>query len=76
MLILTRGRGQSIMIGEDIEITLVSVEKDKVRIGIDAPQDVVILRKELCEQTEQENKKAASSDISTLDKVQQIFEKR
>ncbi len=47
MLVLSRKTGESVMIGDDIEITLVSTEGSKVRIGIQAPSDVPVHRKEI-----------------------------
>jgi carbon storage regulator len=47
MLVLTRKANQSIMIGEDIEITVLSVLGEKVRLGIEAPRDVPVFRKEV-----------------------------
>jgi len=47
VLVLSRKTGESIMIGDDIEITLVSCEGSKVRIGIQAPADVPVHRKEI-----------------------------
>ena len=47
MLVLTRQRDQTIMIGDDIEITIVDVRGDRVRIGIAAPQSVRVYRKEI-----------------------------
>jgi len=49
MLVLSRKPLQSIMIGPDIKITIVTVERNQVRIGIEAPRDVTILRNELLE---------------------------
>ena len=47
MLVLTRKTNQSIMIGDDIEVSILSVAGDKVRIGIDAPRDIAVFRKEV-----------------------------
>lgn len=47
MLVLTRKASQKIVIGEDISITIVRIDGNRVRIGIDAPQDVTIQREEL-----------------------------
>ena len=47
MLVLTRKANQSIMIGEDIEISVLSVLGEKVRLGIEAPRDVPVFRKEV-----------------------------
>ncbi len=47
MLVLTRKSGQSIMIGDDIEVSVLAVSKDKIRIGITAPKSVPVFRKEV-----------------------------
>ena len=47
MLVLTRKSNQSIMIGDDIELSVLSVSGEKVRIGIEAPQEVPVFRKEV-----------------------------
>jgi carbon storage regulator len=47
MLVLTRKTNESIMIGEDVEVTVLAVSRDKIRLGIDAPKDVPIFRKEV-----------------------------
>lgn len=47
MLVLTRKSGQSIIIGDDIEVTVLAVTRDKVRIGIEAPRAVPVLRREV-----------------------------
>jgi carbon storage regulator len=49
MLILTRRPGESLLIGDDIEITLINVEGNQVKVGIRAPHDIAILRSELRE---------------------------
>jgi carbon storage regulator len=53
MLVLTRKPNQSIMIGDDIEISVLSVVGEKVRIGIHAPQDVPVFRTEIYVELEQ-----------------------
>jgi carbon storage regulator len=47
MLVLTRKGNQSIMIGDDIEVTVLAIMGEKVRIGIDAPRNVPVFRKEV-----------------------------
>ena len=47
MMIVSRKRNERILIGQDIEISVLSIEGDRVRIGIEAPIDVAILRKEI-----------------------------
>ncbi|MDP4104072.1 MAG: carbon storage regulator CsrA [Bacillota bacterium] len=65
MLVLTRKNGESIKIGDDIEITIISGKNDQVKIGIKAPKDVEIFRKEIYDQIIMENQQA-SQDISGL----------
>jgi len=71
MLILTRKKGQSIMLDQNIEIHIASVEGDQVKLGIKAPKDVVVLRKELVEEIVTSNQEAAaqSFDIQLLKKA-------
>jgi carbon storage regulator len=47
MLVLTRKTNQSIMIGDDIEVSVLDVSRDKIRLGITAPRDVPVFRKEV-----------------------------
>jgi carbon storage regulator len=47
MLVLTRKSNQSIMIGDDVEVSVLSVMGEKVRIGIQAPQEIPVFRKEI-----------------------------
>jgi carbon storage regulator len=61
MLILARKVGQRIVIAGDIEITVVEVRGDQVRLGITAPRDIAVHRKELLEQIIAENIKAAET---------------
>jgi carbon storage regulator len=60
MLVLARKVGQSIVINDDIEITVIEVRGDQVRLGINAPKSVPVHRKELFEQIRAENLKAAA----------------
>ena len=61
MLVLTRRMNQTIIIGEDIEITVVEVRGDQVRIGIAAPRGVAVHRHEIWAQIQAENKASAAS---------------
>jgi carbon storage regulator len=65
MLVLTRKNGESIKIGDDIEITIIHSKNDQVKIGIKAPKNIEILRQELFEETQKENTQA-SKDIGDL----------
>lgn len=72
MLVLTRKPDQSIMVGSDIEITVLEVRGEQVRLGIRAPRNVTVHRKEVFEQIRLENQNATATsteslpDISTL----------
>ncbi len=58
MLVLSRHRDESIMIGDDVVITIVDIRGDKVRLGIEAPQDSPVHRQEVYEAIKRENQKA------------------
>lgn len=69
MLVLSRHRDESIMIGDDVMITIVDIRGDKVRLGIDAPQEIPVHRQEVYEAIKRENQKASRvnpSEISDL----------
>jgi len=59
MLVLSRMRDQTIMIGDDVEITIVDIRGDKVRLGITAPSHIPVHRKEVYDAIQAENVKAA-----------------
>ncbi|MBP5305869.1 MAG: carbon storage regulator CsrA [Lachnospiraceae bacterium] len=63
MLALSRKVNESIMIGNDIEITVLEVKGEQVKLGISAPKNVHILRKEIFVDVQDENKKAAESNV-------------
>ena len=63
MLVLTRKKDQSIIINENVEITILEVQGDQVKIGIDAPREITIHRKEVFMQIAEENKKAADINV-------------
>lgn len=69
MLIITRKKGESLMIGDDIEIIVSKIDDGSVKIGINAPKDVTILRKEIYEEVENENKEAIKVDINMLKNI-------
>lgn len=61
MLILNRKKGESIQIGDDIEIKVVAVEGDQVKLGIEAPRSVDVYRKEIYIKIQEENQEASSA---------------
>jgi carbon storage regulator len=62
MLVLSRQRDESIMIGDNIVITIVDIRRDKVRLGIKAPSEVPVHRQEVYEAIQRENLQAAKLD--------------
>lgn len=75
MLVLSRQRDETIMIGDEVEITIVDIRGDKVRLGITAPRSIQVHRKEVYEAIRRENERAATlspSDVSdVIDKDEQ-----
>jgi carbon storage regulator len=72
MLVLSRQRDETIMIGDDIEVTVVDIRGDKVRLGITAPKAVSVHRKEVYDAIRRENREAARvkpEDLSGLGKI-------
>lgn len=62
MLVLSRQRDQSIIIGDNIVVTVVDIRGDKVRLGIDAPNEIPVHRREVYEAIQRENLRAARLD--------------
>ena len=63
MLVLSRRPGQSIMIGKEIAIVVLGSDGVQVRVGIRAPREVTVLRRELLKQVEEENKRAVVTNL-------------
>lgn len=72
MLALSRKTGESIMIGNNIEITILEVKGDQVKVGINAPKAVPVYRKELYLQIQEANKEAMTQDV-TPEYVEQLL---
>ena len=69
MLVLSRQRDESIIIGDNIVVTIVDVRGDKVRLGIDAPREVSVHRREVYEAIQRENRKAAEIGLDEARRV-------
>ncbi|MAV37990.1 MAG: carbon storage regulator [Planctomycetaceae bacterium] len=70
MLVLSRHRDESIMIGDNIVLTIVDIRGDKVRLGIDAPQEIPVHRQEVYDAIQRENRQSANtqpSDVKNVD---------
>lgn len=70
MLVLTRKVNQSIVIGDEIEVVVLEVRGEQVRIGVRAPKSITVHRKEVYEQIRQENLNAASVSTDDLTVLQ------
>jgi carbon storage regulator len=73
MLVLSRQRDETIMIGDDIEITIVDIRGDKVRLGICAPTRIAVHRKEVYDAIRQENEQAARLTGAELESLAQTI---
>ncbi|MBM9499551.1 carbon storage regulator CsrA [Leptospira sp. 201903071] len=78
MLVLARRTNESIMIGDDIEIVIVDIKGDQVKIGVKAPRKVSVHRAEVYKDIQEENKKAAGTKIKPEDlgKIGNILKKK
>jgi carbon storage regulator len=66
MLVLSRQRDESIIIGDNVQVTVVDIRGDKVRLGIEAPSDIPVHRKEVFDAIQRENRKAAGISAADL----------
>lgn len=76
MLVLTRKRGERILIGDDIVVTVMDVKGDSVRIGIEAPSGVRIHRAEVVEAVSEANVAAAEPAADTGDRLADVLGRR
>ncbi len=75
MLALTRKVGESIIIGDNIELTVIAVTGDQIKLGIDAPRSVNIYRKEIFLQIQEENKSAAQTSDAGAKALKDLMKK-
>ena len=71
MLVLTRQKDQSIMIGDAVELTVIDIKRDKVKLGIRAPMDIRVYRKEIYEAIQKEKLDAAGTARPDLAKAEE-----
>ncbi|MFH0911608.1 MAG: carbon storage regulator CsrA [Planctomycetota bacterium] len=79
MLVLSRRKDETIMIGDDVEITIVDIKGDTVRLGINAPRVIPVHRKEVYEAIQRENiaaKEQAVPDADTLGALSALIRKK
>ena len=75
MLVLSRERDETIIIGDNIQVTIVDIRGDKVRIGISAPPDIPVHRKEVYESIQRENQAAAREKGTDVANVESLANK-
>jgi len=66
LLVITRKKGESVLIGDNIEITIVKLDDGSVKLAIDAPKEMRILRKELYNEVKEENQKSIEFNLVVL----------
>lgn len=73
MLALTRKKGESLIIDGQIEIKILEVQGDKVKIGIEAPKEVTVYREEVYQMVKESNQEASCTDQDTLKRLQSMI---
>ena len=76
MLILTRKTGESIMIGDSVEVKVLGVRSGQVKIGVEAPKDMPVHREEVYIRIHEENKRAASKAPLSLKTIGDLWKKK
>jgi len=76
MLVLARKINESIMIGDDIEVVVVDIKGDQIKLGIRAPRSVTVHRAEVFKEIQEQNKKAVQSTPQSLDKLKSLLDKK
>ncbi|MGB9812185.1 MAG: carbon storage regulator CsrA [Thermovenabulum sp.] len=76
MLVLSRKKGEKLLIGDEVEITVVEIEGDRVKLGINVPKGVKILRAELIEEIKGENKEAFDLSVKAFEEIEKKMKGR
>ena len=76
MLVLSRQRDETIMIGDDVQVTIVDIRGEKVRLGITAPPHIPVHRKEVYEAIQRENRTTAEAKGQTPGQVESLAQKK
>jgi carbon storage regulator len=73
LLILTRKSGEGLFIGDDIRITIVEIRGKQIRLGIEAPTNIVVLREEIYQRIQEENLQAAGAQDKDVTEIAQLW---
>lgn len=76
MLALSRKKGESIIIGKDIEVQIIGIQGDKVRLSINAPKNIKIVRKELLDEIKEENRQSINIAGTVLNELNREIKNR
>ena len=76
MLVLTRKTNESIIIGDEIAVMVLGIEGDHVKLGITAPKDIAVHRREVYEQIKKANEEAAKSSLTDISSVVKLLPPR
>ena len=80
MLVLSRKQNQSLIIGDNIVITILSIERDQIRLGIEAPKDIPIMRRELFDAVREQEvlaaKLASRTEASAIEDLRKFLEQQ
>ena len=76
MLILTRKSGEGLFIGDEIRVTVLEIRGKQIRLGIEAPQHVVVLREEIYRRVQEQNLQAAGVKEADLKEIATIWRKK
>lgn len=69
MLILSRKKNEQVVIADNIIVTVLEIDGDKIKLGIDAPEDVKVFRKELIEEVKHTNEESTGATVSLLEEL-------
>jgi len=76
LLVLTRKKGEKIVIGDNIVLTVVDIKGDQIQLGIEAPRDIPVHREEVYKEIQEENVRALEAKGVDLESIQKLLEKK